>query len=351
MPANVYLALKASLENELLLIEQTVEQLNVLITQGDTIPEMARIPAMAAYIDDFYVGCKKLGEHVALTLDGRLPEDGETLLLKMSDVPVSEMFGRRSYPFLWDSSLAQKLRRYYWFRERDRHANTSINLEATRVESLAQQVSITFQQVEVAIARFGGWLVQQTPQGTIGRDQVDLDQSQHYAMLMRQSDARRNPWRLAAELVRSHCQECTYNQGLVCSDHIARPHAWVTTPAASIIDAFIFTTPDMRGEDIESVRERAIAHLTQVTYVPIDRYSHQQLCDWEAIEPPIILDAEGRPKVSATVRELVAQPQYQFAIKTSNTFVQFGPAPYHPDAIAADTIASAQSTIVVHYTQ
>ena len=72
-PENIYLALKIRLEDELASIEQTIARLHMLMTQADTIPAIALIPAAAAYVEDFYSGCERLAKRIAVTLDNNLP--------------------------------------------------------------------------------------------------------------------------------------------------------------------------------------------------------------------------------------------------------------------------------------
>ncbi len=156
LPKNMYLALKIRLEDELIAIEQTIDTLNTLLEQADTIPEIALIPAAAGYTEDFYSGCERLAQRVAVALDNGLPEGRnwhEQLLQQMAQP------SRHERPPLWPESLREDLDTYRSFRHRVRHLY-SINLEPQRVLALAQQVPATFEQIQQAVEAFGEWLAQ-----------------------------------------------------------------------------------------------------------------------------------------------------------------------------------------------
>ena len=74
MPDNQYLALKAHIDDQLAALERNVETLTHLLAQRETIPEIALTPALASYITDFYTGCERISERVAVALDGGLPK-------------------------------------------------------------------------------------------------------------------------------------------------------------------------------------------------------------------------------------------------------------------------------------
>ena len=158
MPKNTYLALKTRLEDELSEIERTIDTLNRLLAQADTIPEIALIPAAAGYIEDFYSGCERLAERVAVTLDDGLPEGRnwhDQLLRQMAEP------GGQGRPPLWERSLLLDLDAYRRFRHRARHLY-SVNLHGQRVLELAQQAPNVYEKVKQAVNQFSEWLVQQT---------------------------------------------------------------------------------------------------------------------------------------------------------------------------------------------
>jgi hypothetical protein len=55
-----YLALKSRLEDEMTALDRNVQKLREILTQAETIPEIALTPALASYIADFYTGCERL---------------------------------------------------------------------------------------------------------------------------------------------------------------------------------------------------------------------------------------------------------------------------------------------------
>lgn len=158
VPKNPYLALQTRLDDELRALSQTIETLNALIEQVDTLPEIAWVPATAGYIEDFYSGCERLAERIAVALDGGLPQGRnwhEQLLAQLA-AP-----GGHQRPPLWDGALMAELETYRRFRHRVRHLY-SINLDGERVLALAQQVPTLYEKVQRAVAVFGAWLAEQT---------------------------------------------------------------------------------------------------------------------------------------------------------------------------------------------
>lgn len=161
MSSNPLLALKTRLEDELITIEQTIQTLATLTAQADTIPEIALIPAAAGYVEDFYSGCERLAERVAISLDGGLPQgrNWHEQLLQQMAAPGGPTGGPQRPP-LWDSALLNELETYRRFRHRARHLY-NVNLDGARVLELAQQVPMVFGKVQQAVSAFGEWLVQQ----------------------------------------------------------------------------------------------------------------------------------------------------------------------------------------------
>lgn len=157
MPKNMYIALKVRLEDGLVAIEKTIDTLNTLLAQADTIPEIALTPAAAAYIDDFYSGCERLAERIAVTLDDGLPR-GENwhqqLLQQMGEN------ARADRPFLWDAALLSKLDSYRSFRHRVRHLY-NFELDGEKVMALARQIPRLFDELRAAVEVFNTWLVRQ----------------------------------------------------------------------------------------------------------------------------------------------------------------------------------------------
>jgi predicted nucleotidyltransferase len=154
MPDNKYLALKVRLEDELKSLEDTFQTITELLTQKDTIPEIALIPALASYIADFYSGCERISERVAVYLDDGLPktENWHQELLKQVADP-----GGDNRPSLWSGSLLLELDEYRKFRHLERHIY-KIELKPNKVITLAENVETVFNKIKSALAIFYQWL-------------------------------------------------------------------------------------------------------------------------------------------------------------------------------------------------
>jgi predicted nucleotidyltransferase len=157
MSNNKYLALKSRIEDEIFAVESNVKTLQTLLAQAETIPEIALTPALASYIADFYNGCERISERVAVTLDGGLPR-GENwhqeLLKQMADS------GGDNRPPLWSGSLLLELDEYRKFRHLARHVY-KVELKSERVLALAHNVESVLTKIKSAIALFNEWLDRQ----------------------------------------------------------------------------------------------------------------------------------------------------------------------------------------------
>ncbi|MEL6326543.1 MAG: nucleotidyltransferase domain-containing protein [Cyanobacteria bacterium J06626_23] len=155
MPDNPYLALRERMADGIEAIDQSIELLGQVLSQAETIPEIALIPALTSYIDDFYSGCERISRRVAVALDGQLPRGSnwhKQLLLQLA-VP-----GGQGPPPLWSQDLCFAIDDYRRFRHRIRHMYTG-DLEPSRVIELAQQAPQVFAQMQQAVAVFSQWLV------------------------------------------------------------------------------------------------------------------------------------------------------------------------------------------------
>ncbi len=161
MPESRYLALKIRLEDEMKSIEGTFQTITDLLKQKDTIPEVALIPALASYVADFYSGCERISERVAVYLDGGLPKskDWHLELLKQVAEP-----GGSNRPFLWSGALLLELDEYRKFRHLERHIY-KIELKPDKVIALAKGVEPVFSKIKLAIAIFYQWLEKQAELG------------------------------------------------------------------------------------------------------------------------------------------------------------------------------------------
>jgi hypothetical protein len=154
MSDNKYLALKSRLEDETIALESNVETLQKALERVQSVPEMFVTPTLASYIADFYTGCERISERVAVTLDGGLPrgENWHQELLKQ----IAESGGDNRPP-LWSGSLLLELDEYRKFRHLARHIY-NIELKPERVLALARNVQPVLAKVKQAIALFNEWL-------------------------------------------------------------------------------------------------------------------------------------------------------------------------------------------------
>ena len=155
MPIDRYLALKSHIDDEMAALERLLKVLTALLDQASTIPEIALIPALASYITDFYTGCERISERVAVALDGGIPEGSnwhEQLLRQVADS------GAEGRPPLWQGSLLLDLNEYRKFRHFDRH-RYKLDLKGDRVLELARQVQPTYLKIQGAIEDFEQWLI------------------------------------------------------------------------------------------------------------------------------------------------------------------------------------------------
>jgi predicted nucleotidyltransferase len=72
MPESPYLALNIRLDDELIGLERIAEGLERALERAGEAPDEFAMRALASYVDDFYKGCKRLCERVAVALDGGL---------------------------------------------------------------------------------------------------------------------------------------------------------------------------------------------------------------------------------------------------------------------------------------
>jgi hypothetical protein len=127
------------------------------LEQANTVPEIFVAPTLASFIADFYTGCEKISERVAVYLDGGLPtsKDWHQELLKQLAEP-----GGYNRPSLWSGALLLELDEYRKFRHLERHIY-KIELKPDRVLILAQNVEPVFQKVKYSVDIFCSWLDKQ----------------------------------------------------------------------------------------------------------------------------------------------------------------------------------------------
>ena len=157
VPQDLYLALKARLEDELVGLERVARGLGKALERVGAEPDEFAARALATYLDDFYKGCERICERVAVTLDGGLPqgEGWHRALLGQMGEP-----GGSGRPPLFGGSLLLELDEYRRLRHRVRHIY-GYELEAERVLALARDVKPILARVREAVEAFGEWLERQ----------------------------------------------------------------------------------------------------------------------------------------------------------------------------------------------
>lgn len=162
MSEDVYVALRQRLQDELVGIERIVRGLEAALVQAGDAPDEFGLRALASYLDDFYKGCERICERVAVTLDGGLP-GGERwhqrLLGQMGEA------GGHNRPALFGGQLLLQLDDYRRLRHAMRHIY-GYELEAERLLTLARQAAATYAQVRQAVEMFCEWLAGQSQAAT-----------------------------------------------------------------------------------------------------------------------------------------------------------------------------------------
>jgi hypothetical protein len=170
MADNKYSALKLRIDDEMDSLTITVNTVSELLKQQGTIPEIALVPALTSYIADFYNGCERISERVAVYLDEGIPKSKDwhlELLMLMAEPGGSDR------PPLWSGSLLLKLSHrllrlkktepavtvgeYRKFRHLTRHIY-KVELDRDRVIALGEDVEVVFGKIKLAVESFIQWL-------------------------------------------------------------------------------------------------------------------------------------------------------------------------------------------------
>ena len=155
MSDDKYSNLKSRIEDELASIERNLERLTLVLQQVDSIPEVALSPALASYINDFYKGCERISEAVAVTIDGDLPQGKNWHQLLLRQVANSN----QNRPAVWSHSLFLDLDEYRKFRHLVLHTY-NIDLDGKRVQELAVNLESVFARIKEDVMKFNSWLVE-----------------------------------------------------------------------------------------------------------------------------------------------------------------------------------------------
>jgi len=157
VPEDPYLALKARIEDELCSLERICQGMREALERAGEAPEEYDVRAVATYVDDFYTGCERLFEQVAVQLDGNLPggADWHLKLQRQMTRPVPEV-----RPACISAELAERLDPYRRFRHRVRH-RYGFELDWEPVRELAEGMPALLAELRVALREFGRWLESQ----------------------------------------------------------------------------------------------------------------------------------------------------------------------------------------------
>jgi len=155
MPEDRYLALKIRIEGEIENIEKVVEGARSYLAQAPSVVPEIEMRGLATYVEDFYSGCERIFERVAVYLDGGVPK-GESWHKEL----LEQMVGRGplgARPPVLSQEIAERLDDYRSFRHRRRH-RYGFELEWKKVRDLAEGMVDLWEGVKRELRRFGEWL-------------------------------------------------------------------------------------------------------------------------------------------------------------------------------------------------
>jgi predicted nucleotidyltransferase len=155
---SLFAELKNRLEDEIKALRRVQAGLTTALKriQAEPLDEFAT-RALATYVEDFYTGCERICERIAVALDSGLPQGSDwhrTLLGNMADP------GGYTRPPLFSGELLLELDDYRRFRHRARR-RYGHELDPERVLVLAQGIEPVLQRVQEAVDKFNQWLDQQ----------------------------------------------------------------------------------------------------------------------------------------------------------------------------------------------
>jgi predicted nucleotidyltransferase len=119
MPDNPLLVLKALVEEELTALHRLLHEVQDGVSGLDSPPSPFALNAIASYLHQFYTGCERILERLAVQVDGRLP-GGAFLHANLLAQMAREQPGVR--PAVLDEALWLRLQEYLAFRHFFRHA-------------------------------------------------------------------------------------------------------------------------------------------------------------------------------------------------------------------------------------
>src|SRR5438105_1082488 len=143
-------ALKALIEDELVALGQLVQAMQEGLDPGETTPSQFAMQALASYLHQFYTGCERILERIAVAVDGGLPGGAfshANLLAQMAQ----ERPGVR--PAVLHETLWLRLQDYLAFRHFFRHAY-GYTLEWAKLRPLVSGMSAIFADLHGQLITF-----------------------------------------------------------------------------------------------------------------------------------------------------------------------------------------------------
>jgi hypothetical protein len=143
-------ALKELIEDELAALGQIVQAMQAGMSSLDIAPSQFTMQALTSYLHQFYMGCERIFERIALTVDGGLPGGAYShanLLAQMA----RELPGIRLA--VLNEALWFRLQDYLVFRHFFRHAY-GYTLEWAKLRPLVAGMSTTLVDVQEQLKAF-----------------------------------------------------------------------------------------------------------------------------------------------------------------------------------------------------
>jgi predicted nucleotidyltransferase len=150
MAGNPFRALKELVEDELAALGHIVQAVQAGLGSVEEAPSQFALHALASYLHQFYTGCERILERIAVTVDGSLPGGAfshANLLAQMSQA----LPGVR--PAVLNEALWLRLQDYLAFRHFFRHAY-GYTLEWPRLRPLVTDMPTTLTELQEQLIAF-----------------------------------------------------------------------------------------------------------------------------------------------------------------------------------------------------
>jgi predicted nucleotidyltransferase len=122
MPEDPLLGLHTVVNDELVALQRIVNAVQEALTQIDDPPGQLDMNGLASYLHQFYTGCERILERIALQLDGKLPEGAYSHANLLARLTQQTAAGRPLGPAVLTDDLWLQLQEYLSFRHFFRHA-------------------------------------------------------------------------------------------------------------------------------------------------------------------------------------------------------------------------------------